>query len=151
MELYEQEFRQFLANRGLSFTRERKAILDRVFASHEHFEAKDLLAAVRASGERVSKATLYRALALLVASGLLAEVSFGERHSHYEHVLGHEHHDHLVCMRCGRVIEFTSLAIERLQGRICREQRFTPIGHRMRIFGYCAKCSRGTAGHKGDG
>jgi Fur family ferric uptake transcriptional regulator len=140
--LYEQQFRQYLAGRGLTLTQDRKAILDRIYAHHEHFEAKALLLSLRASGHHISKATLYRTLALLVESGLLAQVSFGERHGHYEHILGHRHHDHLLCTRCGKVIEFTSLAIERLQGKVCREHRFIATGHRMRIFGYCYDCAR---------
>jgi len=76
-----------------------------------------------------------------VASGLLNEVSLGEKHTHYERTMGHEHHDHLVCNRCGRIIEFTSPGIERLQRHVCRQHSFTATGHRMRIFGYCADCA----------
>jgi Fur family ferric uptake transcriptional regulator len=142
VEAHEQRFRRFLSERGLNFTRGRRAILDCVFASDWHFDPKELLGKLRRGGARVSRATLYRTLALLVESGLLEEVSLGEEHRHYEHMLGHEHHDHLVCTACGRVIEFSSPAIERLQGSICREHRFRASGHRLRIFGYCARCAK---------
>jgi len=142
MKPYEEIFRRFLAERRLNFTRERRAILACVFADDRHFEAKELVGTLRQRGARVSRATVYRTLALLVDSGLLDEVSLGGEHRHYEHVLGHEHHDHLVCNSCGRIIEFTSPAIERLQEQICREHRFKASGHRLRIFGRCAECAR---------
>ncbi len=138
---YEQHFRRFLSQRGMNFTRERRAILACVFSSERHIEAKKLLQALRRRGERVSRATVYRTLSLLVESGLLDEVSLGEEHRHYEHVPAHEHHDHLVCTACGKVIEFASAAIERMQEDVCREHGFHAVGHRLRIFGYCERCA----------
>ena len=91
----EKIFRDYVQSKGLKFTPERQAILNHVFECHEHFEAEELLIDMRKNNKRVSKATIYRTLALLVNSGLLREVIFGEKHAHYEHVYGHEHHEHL--------------------------------------------------------
>lgn len=141
----ERRFKEYLQSKGLKFTPERQAILERVFASHKHFEAEDLLVDMRQRGERVSKATIYRTLFLLVKSGLLREVIFGEKHSHYEHIHGNEHHDHLVCSGCGKIIEFTEEDIERLQDEVCKRHRFRPESHRLQIQGLCHDCQRAGA------
>ena len=135
-------FRRFLRSKGLRFTSEREKVLEEAFSVHNHFEAEDLLFRMRERGHRVSKATVYRTLTLLVQCGLLREVIFGERHSHYEHVLGHRHHDHLICLRCGKIIEFTADAIEQLQQKICEQYNFEPLRHRLEITGTCEQCAR---------
>ena len=135
-------FRKFLKSEGLRFTPERAIILEEAFSIHEHFEAEDLVFSIRRHGHRVSKATVYRTLALLVQCGLLREVIFGERHSHYEHVFGHKHHDHLICLKCGKIIEFSEETIERLQKSVCAQYRFEPVRHRLEITGTCEDCAR---------
>ena len=135
-------FRRFLKSEGLRFTPEREIILREAFSLHEHFEAEDLLFRMRQHDLRVSKATVYRTLTLLVQCGLLREVIFGERHSHYEHVLGHRHHDHLICLGCGKIIEFTDETMEKLQQKICEQYRFESLQHRLEITGYCEGCAR---------
>ena len=135
-------FRKFLKSEGLRFTPEREIILDEAFSIHEHFEAEDLVFSIRRQGHRVSKATVYRTLTLLVQCGLLREVIFGERHSHYEHVFGHKHHDHLICLKCGKIIEFTNGTMERLQKEICKQHHFEPLRHKLEITGTCEDCAR---------
>jgi len=135
-------FKKYLASKNLKFTTERQVILDRVFADHKHFEADELLVDLRLNDLKVSKATIYRTLALLVQSGLLREVIFGERHAHYEHVYGHEHHDHLVCNNCDKIIEFTEHRIEKLQEEVCKKYKFKAESHRLQIQGLCENCSK---------
>ena len=137
---HETRFALYLRERGLKFTSQRRAILGQVFRDHRHFEAEELLDRMRAKGMKASKATLYRTLALLVEARLLRQEVFGERHSHYEHIYGHQHHDHLLCLRCGALEEFRNDDIERLQALICRQHHFTLTGHRMEIHGYCKNC-----------
>ena len=138
----EDKFKEFLTSKSLKFTAERQAILDRVFANHKHFEADELLVDLRLNDIKVSKATIYRTLSLLVKSGLLREVIFGERHAHYEHVYGHEHHDHLVCNNCGKVIEFVEHKIEMLQEEVCKKNKFEAESHRLQIQGLCEDCCK---------
>ncbi|MEK6634947.1 MAG: Fur family transcriptional regulator [Planctomycetota bacterium] len=135
-------FKKYLASKNLKFTTERQVILDRVFADHKHFEADELLVDLRLNDLKVSKATIYRTLALLVQSGLLREVIYGERHAHYEHVYGHEHHDHLVCNNCDKIIEFTEHRIEKLQEEVCKKNKFKAASHRLQIQGLCEDCSK---------
>lgn len=138
----EDVFKEYLESKKLKFTAERQAILDRVFANHKHFEADELLVDLRLNDLKISKATIYRTLSLLVKSGLLREVIFGERHAHYEHVYGHEHHDHLVCNGCGKIIEFVEHRIEKLQDEVCRENNFKAESHRLQIQGLCEDCMK---------
>ena len=135
-------FKEYLTSKKLKFTAERQAILDRVFENHNHFEADELLVDLRLNDMKISKATIYRTLALLVKSGLLREVIFGERHAHYEHVYGHEHHDHLVCNNCGKIIEFTEHRIEKLQDEVCKKNKFMAESHRLQIQGLCEDCCK---------
>lgn len=138
----EDRFRSFLLARKLKFTAERQAVLDRVFATHRHFEADELLVDLRHNDLKISKATIYRTLSLLVKSGLLREVIFGERHMHYEHVHGCEHHDHLVCTECGKIIEFVDDRIEGLQIEVCKKNKFQAESHRLQIQGLCEDCCK---------
>lgn len=133
-------FREYLADAGLRFTSERRMILQEVFRRHEHFEAEDIVLGLRQLGQRVSRASVYRTLPLLVESGLLRPVHSDEKHGHYEHVFGHDHHDHLICTRCGATIEFRDDGIERLQVRVCAQHGFRPAHHRLEIIGICAAC-----------
>ncbi|MFQ5903675.1 MAG: Fur family transcriptional regulator [Candidatus Binatia bacterium] len=142
METAEQkeQFEEYLSSRGLMWTPERKAILEQVFATHEHFEADDLLLRLKKENIRISRATIYRTLELLVKSRLVRKVTFGENHTHYEHTYGHKHHDHLICLKCGNVLEFTNPNIEQLQIKVCEDYDFELDSHCLQIFGLCAKC-----------
>jgi len=137
---YERKFASYLSEHGLKLTAQRRTILTEVFKGHRHFEAEELLHRMRGKKLKVSKATLYRTLALLVEAGLLRKEVFGERHSHYEHIYGRKHHDHLICRGCGKIEEFRNEEIERIQDRICRRHDFQPTSHKMEIHGYCKKC-----------
>ncbi|HEY3298970.1 MAG TPA: transcriptional repressor [Armatimonadota bacterium] len=133
-------FREFLDERDLKFTSERRLILEEAFRIHDHFEADDVELGLRSRGYRVSRASVYRTLPLLVESGLLREVYSAEKHSHYEHVFGHKHHDHLICTSCGRTIEFSDWELEQLQEQICEKHRFDARSHKLEITGICDNC-----------
>lgn len=133
-------FRRFLETRGLRLTRDRRTIVKAVFAIHEHFSVDDLFVALRLDGKRISKTTLYRNLPLLIESGLIRRVPGDAANSRYEHIVGHPHHDHLICLECGREIEFSSDPIERAQDEVCKIYDFEPVRHRLGIWGYCRDC-----------
>jgi len=135
-----EKFARYLQTNGMKFTKERRIILESAFATHRHFEVDDLLFQLRSNNKRVSKATIYRTLPLLVRSGLLREVHDDDKHTHYEHIYGHEHHDHLICLNCGKIIEFGNPIIESLQDEVCKQHEFTPVKHRYEILGYCREC-----------
>jgi len=95
-------FREYLRDRGLKYTDERRTMLQCVMRNDEHFEAEQLLLTMRQAGVRVGKATIYRTLKLLVACGIVKEVHFSNKQVHYEHTYGQDPHDHMVCRRCPR-------------------------------------------------
>lgn len=134
------KFSQCLRAKGLNLTEERKTILNEVFSKEGHFEAEELLFSLRKKKKRVSRATVYRTLDLLVDAGLVGKADMGEKHSHYEHIWGHWHHDHLVCIKCGRVIEFEDKKIEELQKNIAQKNDFQMIRHSLEVYGYCNRC-----------
>ena len=128
-------------------TPERRRILDAVFSLHRHFDFDELYDLLKARDARVSRATIYRTLPLLIESRLIREVSGGTRGVRYEHVYGHAHHDHMLCLACGRFIEFSDERVEKAQQQVCRRFSFTPVDHTLAIRGYCKACE--TAPHGG--
>jgi len=136
-------FEAFLKERTLKLTPQRKAIFDAAFATHDHFSAETLYGWLRESEARnVSRATVYRTLSLLVEGGFLESLDTGQGELLYEHVLGHRHHDHLVCVDCGRIEEFYDNRIEELQEEAARKKGFTLRSHNLRLFGTCGPCTR---------
>jgi Fur family ferric uptake transcriptional regulator len=135
-------FQEFLQQQGLKLTSERTALVREIFSTHYHFEADELLFKMKETNVKISRATVYRTLELLVKSGLVRRVHLGEDHYHYEHVSGNSHHDHLICTTCGGVIEFHDEELERLQLAICAKKKFTPTFHNLQILGLCDPCRR---------
>jgi Fur family ferric uptake transcriptional regulator len=138
---FEDAFVEYLDKQDLRFTSQRKRVFDRAFQTHQHFTAERLYEWLRdEAGPKVSRATVYRTLALLVEGGFLNSLDTGKGEMLYEHVLGHAHHDHMVCVSCGKIEEFSSPEIERLQERAAQERGFVLVEHDLRLFGYCKRC-----------
>jgi len=136
-------FEHFLRGRSLKLTAQRRRIFERVFATHDHFSAETLYGWLKGeAGPTVSRATVYRTLGLLVEGGFLESLDTGKGELLYEHVLGHRHHDHLVCIDCGRIEEFSDERIEALQQEAARGKGFQLLYHNLRLFGTCAPCTR---------
>ena len=133
-------FREYLRDRGLKYTDERWIMLRTAMRVDEHFEAEQILLAVRGAGIRIGKATVYRTLKLLVACGIVKEVHFSNKQVHYEHTYGQDPHDHMICRRCGRIIEFDASQVVRLRAQIAAELRFHALSHRLQIVGLCEAC-----------
>lgn len=140
----EETFREYLRERDLKYTSERRTLLLAVLHSQEHFEPDDLLVGLRQQGTRVGKATIYRTLPLLVDCGILRRAFLGGNRVYYEHSLGPTPHDHMVCRKCGRVIEFDSTDLLQLRERIAASAAFQADSHRFQIVGTCADCAQAT-------
>jgi Fur family ferric uptake transcriptional regulator len=136
-----ERFLQFLRSRGHRVTAERLALFDEIFSQHGHIDAEELLAAMKARSLKISRATVYRNLDLLVECGLVRKQRLGRNRFLYEHVHGGQQHDHLVCTGCGRVVEFVSPGIAALQAEICRAHGFVPSRHSLQITGLCNQCA----------
>ncbi len=135
-------FYQFLKNRGLSFTRPRKLILEQIYRDHDHFDVEEVVEALRKRKSRVSRATVYRTLVHLEDCNLIRRVDLGHGHSHFEHTFGHKHHEHLYCKKCGRIIEFVDPDLEERINKISVLNNFAIINHTVQIFGICKKCQK---------
>lgn len=136
------QFAAFLKGRGARVTRARRRVLEQAFTRHDHFRADDIAADLARGPGRVSRGTVYRTLALLVESGLVREIRGSQMHAHYEHVLGHAPHEHLVCDRCGAFIEFADAALGPYIDRVCRGLGFERREHHLFIRGTCEACRR---------
>lgn len=136
-------FQEFLTREGMRLTPEREAILGEIFAEHDHFDIDELHQRLRQKGKRISRASIYRTLPLLVESGLVNEVFFEDGHLHYEHIYGHDHHCHLRCLNCRKIVEFKDKEVVKAEKRIAKANGFEATGHKMEIFGYCSQCRSG--------
>lgn len=135
-------FEGFLAEKNLKLTSQRKAVLETFLKNEKHLAVDDLFALVKKEHPEIGYATVSRTLKLIKEAGLAREVDFGEGKKRFEHLLGHKHHDHLICLNCGREIEVVDAEIERRQEALARRHGLTPLHHRLEIFGICSSCSR---------
>lgn len=141
MPIEEDKFKEYLRSEGLKLTPERQIILKGVSSIHHHFDVEELFERLRKQRKRISRATIYRTLPLLIESKMIKEsLRCQDNLIKYEYIFGHEHHDHLICLKCGKVYEFKDEEIERLQEMICKRYKFKPVEHRLGIRGYCRKC-----------
>lgn len=127
-------FRRFLRSRNLKYTPERAEILDVIIERDDVFEVEELLLEMQSKGHRISKATIYRTINLLVEAGIITQALFDSKQAHYRLIYGREPHDHMLCMRSGRLVEFSSPELIQLRDRICRELGWEPVGHRFQIY-----------------
>lgn len=132
----------FLRSRGLRVTSERLLLLREVFAQQGHIDAEQVLEAVRRRGHAISRATVYRNLELLVEAGLVYRVRLASGKAVYEHLHGGERHHHLICKRCGRVVEFSSPATAMLLEEIARAHGFLPGREQIQILSECRDCQK---------
>lgn len=133
------DFANYLKRGNLRATEQRYEVLNAILEMDGHFGAEDLFVKMKNQGKKVSRATVYNTLELLFELGVVSRHKVGNIFV-YERAFGRAHHDHLICVNCGTIIEFTSEEIERLQDEICRRYRFKPIRHTHQIYGLCAKC-----------
>src|SRR5260370_22539536 len=139
----EQEvFLKHIQKRGLKRTAQRDLILEVFMGTEGHVTGDDLYRLVRQRDPNVGQTTVYRTLKLLTDAGLAREVRFGDGRAHYEHNYKHEHHDHMICSECGKVIEFYSPELEAIQDAMAAKHKFELTSHLLRMIGICADCRR---------
>ncbi len=135
-------FHDFIIRRGLKSTRQRDIILDAFLSSERHMSIEELYLKLRAKYPNIGYATVYRSLKLFAEAGIANEIRFGDGQTRYEHVSEGEHHDHLVCTRCGAITEFENESIEKLQAEVAAGYGFLIETHKLELYGVCAKCRK---------
>jgi len=136
----EQVLIEYLRQKDLKYTEQRRIILESFLKTETHFTVDDLYAGVKEVNQSIGYTTIYRTLKLFVECGLASEMKFKDGITRYEHRFGHEHHDHLICVRCGQLIEVVEPEIEELQEKLARKHNFKIEHHRMELYGICKKC-----------
>lgn len=135
-------FEEFLKGKKLKLTGQRRELTERIFSNHSHFSAEGLLKDLQKERSKISRATVYRTLALLTQAKLLDVQDFGWGNKFYEHLFGHLHHDHLVCVNCRGIFEIKNEGMERIQENISKKERFIPVSHSLKIYGLCRDCHK---------
>ena len=134
-------FTEFLKKKNMKITKTRLDLIDLIADYNKHFEIEELVNWISSrTDKRVSRSTIYRTIKLLEEFGAIKEVIKKDNKTIYEFVVGRAHHDHLICVECGKIIEFVSEEIEKLQNEVCQNYSFKPIHHRLEIFGLCKDC-----------
>lgn len=133
-------FTTYLQERGCRKTLERYAILDEIYSYAGHFDVESLYAAMRDKNYRVSLATLYNTMELLLDCRLVIKHQFGNNIAQYERAYNNNHHEHLVCLVCGCVEEFSDPRIEEAIGHIQDKYKFVVQHHLLYVYGVCKSC-----------
>ena len=136
-------FLDFLAQKRLRLTAQRRAILETAFSTRQHFTAEQLLAWSRRRDKSVSRATIYRTLPLLTESGLVREMDFGENYKFYDpNYAASPRHNHIICLDCRKIFEFESEKLVELENEISRRFGFAVKTHRLQITAHCEELRR---------
>ncbi len=133
-------FRAALQAHHLPVTQQREAVAQVLFESTRHLSADEITDRLRADGEHVGKATVYRTLGLLVRVGLATEHDFDEGFKRYQPRVGPAHHDHLICTSCGAVVEFHRDELDRMQAEVAKQLGFHVLTRQLKLYGLCARC-----------
>ncbi|MCA9489829.1 MAG: transcriptional repressor [Myxococcales bacterium] len=136
-----EQFRTWLAERGLKVTKQREAIADVFFGSGGHLSLEELLELAKEQQPSVGYATVYRTMKILAESGLASEHKFAEGNVRYEPSIEGEHHDHLICVTCGKILEYEDERVERLQEEVARKHGLRVVSHRHEIYGECVRAA----------
>ena len=139
-------FKEHLRHQGLKSTAQRDDIARVFFASNRHISVEELYNAVKRVNPRIGYATVYRTMKLLTECGLAVERHFRDGEARYESLAEGHHHDHLICERCGKIVEFEEQRIEALQAAVARRLGFRFTGHKMELYGLCRDCQKAPHG-----
>jgi len=133
-------FSDYIAGKRLKMTPQRRRILEIFLNTQGHLTAEDIYRTIKETYDSIGQATVYRTMKLLAESGLAKAVEFGDGAMRYELKYGQEHHDHLICERCGVNVEVVDPEIEALQEKVAAANGFVLTGHKMYLYGLCPSC-----------
>jgi len=136
------KFEEFVVRRRLRRTEQRQQVLDVFLATEKHLTVQQLYDLVRKKHKRIGYATVARTVKLMCESGVCRQVDFGDGFMRFEHRFGHEHHDHIICLKCGRFQEIYSPKLEKIQDELMKKYGYVQQTHKLDIFGLCPKCAK---------
>ena len=132
-------FKSYLKSQGMRQTPERMAVLDVIYDTQDHVDADELLARLKAEGARVSRATVYNALELLMACDLIVKHQFGGGQAKFERAYSYWQHDHLICMDCNELFEFCDPRLQGVQELVADIYGFEISHHSLNMYGRCQR------------
>ena len=139
MDEVSRSFSAFLKERGQRQTPERFAILDEIYTTADHFDADELFIRLKQKGSRVSRATVYNTLELLLECDLVVKHQFGQNQAKYERAYAYWQHDHLICLDCGEILEFCDPRLQSIQDTVGDIYGFEISHHALTLYGHCRR------------
>lgn len=136
------DFKQLLKAHGYKLTRQRKAIIDYFLERGEHYSIEGLYNEIKSMVPSVGFATVYRTLRLLTTIGLATKRYFSNNVTLFEPIKKGRYHYHMICIGCGKIVEFSDERVEPLQDEIAKRYGFSTISHKLEIYGYCKDCQK---------
>ena len=139
MATYDQ-LKRVLKKEGLRYTQQRQSVWDELCATNDHRDAEEIYLAIRQSGLNVSRATVYRTIDVLVKNKMVRKLELGDGRARYENKVNATHHDHLICIQCGKIEEFMDEVIESRQDEIVKKFGYKLVRHIHQLFIICSEC-----------
>ena len=134
-------FKDYCDKKGLKSSQRRDKVVQTFLVTEKHVSCFELYDELRKKEEKIGFSTVFRTLKLLEDAGIAQAITI-DNETHFEHKYQHKHHDHFICEKCGKTIEFTNPTIERIQEKLAIKHDFTPQRHNLIIYGICSKCKR---------
>jgi Fur family transcriptional regulator, ferric uptake regulator len=132
--------RDYIKAKGLRNTIEREIVLREIVAHREHFDVDTIHLRLQERTAKVSKASIYRTIPLLLDCGLIQEAFYRNGRMVYEHIFGQGHHCHMRCLECGQIVEYCLDELKMVEEKLGRTYGYDVRGHKLEVFGYCPGC-----------